>query len=403
VRAIEELQKIVERYPEEKAAFYWLGTTYWQLGDFEEAIHQLTAAVEIDPLYEVAYNMLAYTYHEIGNFERSIWAINKYISVAPDDANPYDSRADLYGYNGKIDEAIESYSLAIEKKRDFYSSWAKLGHMYLFKREYTKAESCYQVLTSSQEKDTRSEGRTYLAFIPLYRGKLRDALQYLDHGLAADGMEQAEGLQNADKYFVKAVIYREKNMLNSALEEAEKALEINRQAPSAVQLLWRHYYIQFLAENNDLEKAEEAARTLKRDTEERDPSQMYRFWYALGSIKFVRGNLEASLIDFEKAAQDAPYFAVHYTLAKVYLEAGRLGDAVAELERMLSRYDENRALSTILSPKSHYLLGMAYERSGWTDKAIEQYETFLDIWKDADEGIEEVEEARERLKALKIE
>jgi len=52
--------------------------------------------------------------------------------------------------------------------------------------------------------------------------------------------------------------------------------------------------------------------------------------------------------------------------------------------------------------KAHYYLGQAYERSGWTDKAIEQYETFLDIWKDADKGIEEMGEAGERLRALKM-
>jgi serine/threonine protein kinase/tetratricopeptide (TPR) repeat protein len=403
VRAIEELQEIVERYPEEKAAFYWLGTTYWQLGDFEEAIHQLTAAVEIDPLYAVAYNMLAYIYHEIGDFEKSIWAINRYISVAPDEANPYDTRADLYGYNGKIDQAIESYRMALEKKRDFYWSWAKLGHMYLFKKEYTKAESCYKVLTSSIEKATRSEGRTYLAFILLYQGKLQEALAILDHGLVADRMEQAEGVHNANKYVVKAVIYREKNNLNSALEEVEKALEIRRKALPAAQLLWRDYYIQFLAENENFKKAEEAAGALKRDTEEMDQSQMYRYWYALGSIKFARGNLEASLVDFEKAAKDVPSFFRRYKLAKAYLEADRLGNAVAELERMLSRYDESRAFSTILTAKAHYLLGLAYERSGWMDKAIEQYEEFLEIFKDADPEIEEVEDAKERVEKLRAE
>jgi serine/threonine protein kinase/tetratricopeptide (TPR) repeat protein len=400
-RAIEELQKIVERYPAEKAAFYWLGVTYWQMGDLELAIDQLTAAVEIDPLYDIIYNMLAYLYHEIGNYERSIWAINQYISIAPDEANPYDSRADLYGYNGKIDQAIESYRMAIEKKRDFYWSWSKLGHMYLFKREYARAESCYQNLTSSQDKDTRSEGRTYLAFIPLYQGKFQEALQHLDHGLAADKMEQVEGLQSANKHFAKAVIFRERNNLNSALAEAQRALEINRKGPPAVQLIWRHYYIQFLAENKDFEKAEEETRSLKRDTEKTDPSQMYRYWFALGSIEFATGNVEASLNEFEKAAREVKYFPVSYALARAYLEAGRLSDAVGELEGMLSKYDENRAYSTFLNAKAHYLLGLAYERSDWRDKAIEQYEEFLEICKDADEGIEEVEIASKRVEALK--
>jgi hypothetical protein len=45
-------------------------------------------------------------------------------------------------------------------------------------------------------------------------------------------------------------------------------------------------------------------------------------------------------------------------------------------------------------------MGLAYAESGWTDRAVKQYQTFLDIWKDADPGIEEIDDARERLSSL---
>ena len=91
---IKELQKIVERYPDEKEAFYLLGMMYaYNLHELEEGVHYLNKAIQIDPLYKLAYNMLSYSYNEMGDFEKSIWAINKYIELAPDEANPYDSRA----------------------------------------------------------------------------------------------------------------------------------------------------------------------------------------------------------------------------------------------------------------------------------------------------------------------
>jgi hypothetical protein len=46
-------------------------------------------------------------------------------------------------------------------------------------------------------------------------------------------------------------------------------------------------------------------------------------------------------------------------------------------------------------------LGLAYEKSGWHSKALDKYEEFLEIWKDADPGIPEVEDARERVARLK--
>jgi hypothetical protein len=46
-------------------------------------------------------------------------------------------------------------------------------------------------------------------------------------------------------------------------------------------------------------------------------------------------------------------------------------------------------------------VGKVYELKGDTVKAIEHYEKFLDLWKDADPGTAEVEDAKTRLAGLK--
>ena len=50
--------------------------------------------------------------------------------------------------------------------------------------------------------------------------------------------------------------------------------------------------------------------------------------------------------------------------------------------------------------KSFFMMGKIYEQKGNTAKAIESYRKFLDLWKDADPGIPEVEDAKLRLIAL---
>jgi cytochrome c-type biogenesis protein CcmH/NrfG len=47
------------------------------------------------------------------------------------------------------------------------------------------------------------------------------------------------------------------------------------------------------------------------------------------------------------------------------------------------------------------MLGKIQEQQGNTAKAIEHYQKFLSLWKDADPGILEVEDARKRLAGLK--
>ena len=403
-RAIKEVEKIVERYPDEKQAFFLSGMIYWYyLGEPAEGARLLTKAIEMDPLYKMAYNFLAYAYDEMGDFDKSIWAINKYISMAPDEANPYDSRGDLYAYNGKIDEAIESYKKALEIKPDFSGSSDKLGHMYLFKKEYAKAEDCYRQISASSEKSRRAAGRTYLAYIPFYRGKFDEALEVLDNGLAADRMEQYDGTQNAVKHFLKAQIYDEKENWEKALGESEDGMEIYDRANPDDLGRARYYYVRLLTESGRMDKAKETTRALKTEIEQKDPTYMFNYWIASSVIARAQGDTETAILDLQKAAANtnSPRLVVGLLLGKMYLESGRLGEAVTELEKALSRYDNTRANNALRAVKGHYLLGLAYEKSGWTTKAIKQYEEFLDIWKDADPGIREIEDAKERLNSLR--
>ncbi|MFX0108367.1 MAG: FlgO family outer membrane protein, partial [Candidatus Hodarchaeota archaeon] len=395
----EELHELLDRHPEEKEALYGLGWYYADLRQFEQAVNYFNKVIELDPLHKFAYNALAYTYTYMGDFEKSISAINEYISLAPDEPNPYDSRGEIYAWFGKIEQAIESFKKADEIKPDF--SIHRLGHMYLLKREYAKAESCYAKFAGSSDKESRSYGRALLALIPLYQGKFEEALAVLDHGIAADEMEQVVNWAVEFKHHLKAAVHYEKKDLSSALEESEMVImNYLENHPNRV-ISERADYAMLLAENNDLEKAKEVAEALKKDIEEKDQTAMHRYWLAIGHIESSKGKLRESIDNFEKATQGGRNLSAVYPLARAYLEVGRLAEAVVELEKAVSSYTVDRVWNAILAVKAHYLLGLAYEKSGWDNKAIEQYEEFLKIWKDADPGIPEVEDAKERLAKLK--
>lgn len=65
-------------------------------------------------------------------------------------------------------------------------------------------------------------------------------------------------------------------------------------------------------------------------------------------------------------------------------------------------FDPNREERCLIHPKYHYSLAKLYEEKGRKGKAIEHYDKFLDLWKDAGPCIAEVKDAKKRVAGVKI-
>ncbi len=176
-----------------------------------------------------------------------------------------------------------------------------------------------------------------------------------------------------------------------------------RQALPLNIVYYRPLHVLRLARAGRFDEARAMAEELRQDIEAADrPEVMNEYWNAVAFIEMVRGNPGTAVSYFEKAREidPTPHFHIDIRRGRAYLEAGRLAEAVAVLERALSRYDEDRASNPAFSVRTHYFLGRAYEESGWRERAIAQYRLLLETWNDADPGIAVVEEARQRLANL---
>jgi len=409
--AIAELHRLLEKYPEEKQALYRLGRYHIALGQRHEAIGYLEEAVRIDPLYKVAYNQLAYTYLNTGDYEKSLVAINKYIEIAPDEANPYDSRGDICAAAGRLNDAIASYQKAIEIKPDFPHSLMQLGYLYLFDQEYDRADSCLRAYTETVETPyLRSAGRLYQAYVPVHQGKYNEALRLLDKYLAEDSLEtQPEHTYDhqAQKRFLKALIYADKGDWENALLEVERTMALYRITRPDDRWAYQYMYAEFLANAGYLDRAKAAADELKTYLESLGHTDIPDFWYADGCIKMARGDYNGAETSFGKAAETNSRLYLRLKLAKAYLfsDYDHLGKAVDLYEKIISTYNSDRAFQDIGVTQAHYYLGLAYEESRWYDKAAEQYRILIDKMKDADpietSTMSYVDDARVRLTRLK--
>jgi len=276
--------------------------------------------------------------------------------------------------------------------------------MYVYKGEYARAESCYKELASCPVKADRSTGRYRLGVLLAYQGKLGDALRAYDDGMAADRMEGASGGAYGAKYGGEASIYLLRKDFDLAVREALAEAEAGKTVDSWAPFYGRDFYCYVLAQAGRVSEAQEVAEAIRKDIAGKQEIYMSAYWSLQAVIDMANKNTGAALTHLEKAVAADKTIISNYSyrayLAQVYLEAGKLGEAVSTFEKVLSRYDELRVWSAPQCVEDHYLLGTAYEKSGWTGKAIEQYQEFLEIWQDADPGIPSVEDARRRLASL---
>jgi tetratricopeptide (TPR) repeat protein len=137
------------------------------------------------------------------------------------------------------------------------------------------------------------------------------------------------------------------------------------------------------------------------------PKNIRLFHHLLGMIELEKKNFPRA-IDYFKKAYSSMYsqsgwinthalFIYHIGLA--YFKSGDLDKALGEYEKIMNM-TTGRLWHGDLYANSFYMLGKIYEKKEMTKEAMENYEKFLELWKDADPGIPEVEDAKKSIEAL---
>ncbi len=405
VKAEELIRRALEIEPSRGVTYTVYGAGLRRLGLAEEAIQVYAKAIEIDQCCWDAYNALAYLHSYTGDFDQAIEVANKYVELAPSEPDAHDTRGDIYAHNGKLNQAIENYKKALEIDPAFINTWWKLTGMYLFKRDYAKAEDLIQRRASSKDKKVRSSASRRRAQMLMFQGKLKQALEVLDQGLAADRSSQIGIDERVKKRLTKIFIYFDKQSLDLALKEVESIREMLEDPVTQDPAKLRDLYAIVWGADGRVSEADEVLRAWREEIRENDPVQTSRYHRIFGTVELIKGNPKTAITHLRMGLTEnsKPLFEALYPLGQAYVESGQADEAAAILEKVLLSHDERRLEYPIFSVKAHYLLGLAYQQLGQNKEAIEQYQEFLDIWKDADPGISEIEDAKTRLKKLTVE
>ncbi|MEE9443092.1 MAG: hypothetical protein V3V99_10555 [candidate division Zixibacteria bacterium] len=131
-------------------------------------------------------------------------------------------------------------------------------------------------------------------------------------------------------------------------------------------------------------------------------SDLQYYWYSKGCAELGANNPGPALEYFDKLSIQTHNFDWQFMKALAYFENENIGQAVAEFQHLQTIYISPRGTWQIWDVLSHYYLGLAYEKSNWYDKAIEQYELFDSIWINVDAELREKYDVQKRIRILKM-
>jgi len=415
-KGAEILETLVSRYPDELEGYLNLSIMYDLLGRREDELAILEQGVKAIPDSGPLYNSLGYSLLWAGRYPEGIRALEEYARLSPNEANAQDSLGEGFLITGQPEKALEKYGLALETDPPFRIS--HLGRAY-----------AYGVLGDYDA--FFAEGANFEKFLPEigYPPASFHFIQSL--GLSRVGRyreaeaEQAQGIEVAHQHgdtvqeagfeLLSALYALERGNYDGAVAGARRAeaLVPRNHALAGTLVAPAASLLAGTAETRSGNIGNARLRVQEEGKVADDEVETPRWWYATleGEIALAAGDLRAAEAAF---AAGEPVVKMPFSVggpagivetilnnclisrdgrARVKKAQGDLRGAI-DIYRDLLTPGMSSKWTAWLEPRYVLELARLLDETGDTEGARAEYQRFLELWKNADEGLPELQEAR---------
>jgi tetratricopeptide (TPR) repeat protein len=419
--AIEKSQQILKLYPLDRFANVFLANIYAFMENWEKALEYNETLIRNGVHSTFPYeNSIALCYLPMGIYDKALELVER----APESIRKVIIRMVPYIYLNKGDfrRALEEEQKLAHASPPAY--WLR-GHAFYLMDDFKQAEENYKKLVEAEDLSVRAFGYNLLHFIYKAQGKFTAAEK--------EAARLSEIAESAGQPYWEyrslraiAVMHISAGDLPEAKEIVDKWLKRLEDAELPLDSGWAYCKTWVEASLKSFGQAKKALGEVKvlSDKTIQDTGNpkfiRYHDWLK-GVISLEENDLSGAVSDLENAVGlfPVPYLGggegsgmgdfnlsfIDYAdylnpLARAYFESGDLEKARKEYEKIIG-LSAGRMYSGDIYARSFYMLGKIFEQQGKKGKARDSYRKFLDLWKDADSGLPEVDDAGKRLAGLK--
>jgi serine/threonine protein kinase/Tfp pilus assembly protein PilF len=408
-QAIEALGKLLAIYPDDafantKLAYEYLGYEIW-----DKAAEFSQAAIRNNARTYYPYSYLATIHEALGEPEKAKEAAELGIRTLGENDSFRLDLADYHLYQGRFREALEEIDKAVALSPESATARMSRGNIFLYQDDFDRAAEEFRSLLKLKDPSARLYYLWAMTMLAAHQGKFNEARALLGQGIQT--LETIGERQGAGEFrlWLAYCLYRtgrQQEAIGECDRVRKEAVEADRWSPQrrALQLEGLCYCAMKLPE-----KARRAAGELSQLVREAvDPTEAMRLELLQGSIGLEQGRWSEAIELLKKAVGRLPHensfpgdeqALFIESLAQAYFGSGDFDQAGAEYRRIQSLTTGRLSYGDIHA-RSFYMLGRIAEQTGDKPSARESYAKFLDLWKDADPGLPEVDDARKRLAGL---
>jgi tetratricopeptide (TPR) repeat protein len=411
-KAIKAYEELLKLYAEDNIGNNNLGVLYGTIDEHDKALQHfyvtfITRKRDKRPAPNCTGN-LASLYARKGLYDKAEEVLQYHLDNFPDNVYIRSMLALNNLSQKKYDLALIHADRAYSMNPKYSRAILIKGDTYFCMEDFVNAEVAYQRLLQLEEPRQHLRGMRHLISLNLALGKFGQMMKYAKRAVELSG-RIGEKEYEAEFHIHLANAYLKSGKTENALSECEKAMGASLEVDSYT---WQRNFLHFrgliLVEMEAFKEAEETADDLKTLIDLSMNKKGMRFYYHLmGQIELSKGNIPKALKHLGDAISLLPfhhqvdqYAFIFEPLAQTHFSSGNI-DKAEELYKEIKSITIDRVFVGEAYAKSFYMLGKIYEEQGRTAKTIEHYNKFLDLWKDADPGIVEVEDARKRLAGLR--
>jgi serine/threonine protein kinase/Tfp pilus assembly protein PilF len=415
-KAMDAYRKMRELYPRDYGANMKVVEVYEILGEWEMASRHLEELRKNKNRIVYTYTILAEVYRAKKMYHRAEEVLKEYLDNFGGNLLAHKELYLTYTAQRRFDLArTEADKILSIDPTNILIPFIK-GDIYYFKDEIKEARKDYIKLRDLGQSQAEFFGLLKLGQLNLVQGKIKKSREWV--------LKQIEKSNKiADAYWQTSSLRMYAYLLFKSGDFKQAEEQFNRVWDAALQernAVFRSGFKQdalvgkglIYLEMDTPEQALRAAEKLKALTEKgMDKRNIASYYYLMGMIELKQKKFDRAAGNLIKAirlmddrshnyiSSDFPVMAVNH-LAAAYLSNGYLEKAKESYEQILSMTYARIAHGDIYA-KSYYHLGKIYQEKGQKQKALKNYNRFIQLWKECDPVFQPLlEDARKQVVLL---